>query len=65
MYLEIGGKGAHGRKCLTGLKLAADEGLLRSEYDLIENRLAGPKLKAEWCHIDNVTRVTVPVKSVF
>jgi hypothetical protein len=55
MDLQLGRQGAHGRERLSSLKLPANDRLLGCEDDLIEDRLAGPELEPERCHIDNVT----------
>ena len=53
------------RKRLAGLKFATDEGFLRGEYDLIENRLAGSKrFQPQQRHMSNVARGTRRLKLV-
>jgi len=55
-------QGANRRESLPWLKLAADKGFLGSENYLIHNRFTGFELKAEYCHMDNVTAMTERVK---
>jgi hypothetical protein len=59
---ESGCQGSHGREGLPWLELAADKGLLGGENHLIHNRFTRLELKAERCHMDNVTAMTARVK---
>ena len=54
---------AHGGKCLSGPKFAADEGLLRGEHHLVEDGLARAQAQPEQCHSCTVTQVIVSVNA--
>jgi len=55
-------KRANRREGLPRTELAAYKGLLRGKDHLIHNRFTGLELKAESCHMNNVTAMTGRVK---
>lgn len=55
---ESGCQGANGRESLPWLELAANKCFLGGENYLIHNRFTGLELKAESCHMHNVTAMT-------
>jgi hypothetical protein len=61
--LQLGRQRSNGWERMARLKLAADERLCDGKNNLIENRQAGTQREFEWCHMRNVTQVSVPVKS--